>query len=409
MAPRDAESSSEDDNDGYTTTNVTLGYASHEPVGDDISHLGGHSTWIDDGHKPSGALAKCKVCNGYTSLLLQLNADLQQQFPNDDRRLHIFCCRKKTCSKKIGSVRAFREVRKPAVRQRQTESKNAVENAADVKSNVDIGSALFGSAANKASPNANPFSLFSSSSAAVNPFSTSSTSASLAAIPPQSPVNDSEPPIATFADKLKISTASSTSPSSTQPAEPWPVLSSLPPAFPHCYLDAEAEELEPEATAAEGSKAAAAVNQFDTDDSSAVGADKDTFESTLDKTFQKFSDRIAQNSEQVLRYEFKGQPLLYSGHDDVASRFVVPHGKAGAVRGIPRCQSCGAQRAFELQLVPGLIFELEKDETMDLDDGMEWGTILVGTCTNNCGDTGQISFREEWVGVQWEERTAKTT
>jgi pre-rRNA-processing protein TSR4 len=409
MAPRDAESSSEDENDGYTTTNVTLGYASHEPVGDDISHLGGHSTWIDDSHRPSGVLAKCKVCNGYTSLLLQLNADLQQQFPNDDRRLHILCCRKKSCSKKLGSVRAFREVRKPAVRQRQTESKIVVEHAADVKSDVDIGSALFGSTANKASPNANPFSLSSSSSVAVNPFSTSSTSASLAAIPPQNPVNASEPPTATFAEKLKISTPSPTSPSVNQPSEPWPELSSLPPAFPHYYLDAEAEELEPEATAAEGSKATSAVSQFDADDSGTSGADKDTFESTLDKTFQKFSDRIAQNSEQVLRYEFKGQPLLYSGHDDVASRFVVPHGKAGAVRGIPRCQSCGAQRVFELQLVPGLIFELEKDEAMDLDDGMEWGTILVGTCTNNCGDAGQISFREEWVGVQWEERTAKTT
>lgn len=35
------DSSSEDEGP-YTTTNVTLGYASRESTGDDISHLGGH-------------------------------------------------------------------------------------------------------------------------------------------------------------------------------------------------------------------------------------------------------------------------------------------------------------------------------------------------------------------------------
>jgi pre-rRNA-processing protein TSR4 len=44
---------------------------------------------------------------------------------------------------------------------------------------------------------------------------------------------------------------------------------------------------------------------------------------------------------------------------------------------------------------------------MDLEEGMEWGTVLVGTCVNNCGDPGKVSFREEWVGVQWEERVVR--
>jgi len=60
-----------------------------------------------------------------------------------------------------------------------------------------------------------------------------------------------------------------------------------------------------------------------------------------------------------------------------------------------------------MQLVPYLIYELEKDdeEAMKLDGsaGMEWGTILVGTCSKNCGEEGRVVFREEWVGVQWEE------
>lgn len=66
-----------------------------------------------------------------------------------------------------------------------------------------------------------------------------------------------------------------------------------------------------------------------------------------------------------------------------------------------------------MQLVPYLIFELEKnnEEAMKLDgqEGMEWGTIIVGCCSKNCGDEveGKVVFREEWVGVQWEENVDK--
>ena len=238
-----------------------------------------------------------------------------------------------------------------------------------------------------------------------NPFSSLPSLSSLAAKPPQSPANDTEPPTATFADKLKISEPGSETPTSTVAQEYWPDTSEFPPSFPRYFLDADAEELEPDPAPQDESDGPSKA-KYDVEDSSGNTLDKDTFESSLDRTFQKFSDRTAQNPEQVLRYEFKGQPLLYSGSDGVASRFVVPHGKKGAIRGIPRCENCGSQRVFELQLVPGLIYELEKDEAMDLDDGMEWGTVIIGTCANNCGEAGAISFQEEWVGVQWEERVA---
>ena len=41
MSNMDMDSSSEDDGD-FKTTNVTLGYASAEATGDDVSHIGGH-------------------------------------------------------------------------------------------------------------------------------------------------------------------------------------------------------------------------------------------------------------------------------------------------------------------------------------------------------------------------------
>lgn len=236
-----------------------------------------------------------------------------------------------------------------------------------------------------------------------NPFSTLPPTSSLAAVPPQQPI-DPQPLTETFAEKLRISNPP---PQAQEKAlDPWPPEESFPTPFSSYHLDADVEELEPEQSD-QPKLSGPSKTQYDLDDSATNVSGKDSFESSIDKIFQKFSDRIAQNPEQVLRYDFRGQPVLYSGTDDVSTRFIVPHGKVGATRGIPQCEYCSAQRVFELQLVPGLIYELEKDEAMDLDDGMEWGTIIVGTCANNCGEPGAITFREEWAGVQLEERILK--
>jgi pre-rRNA-processing protein TSR4 len=124
---------------------------------------------------------------------------------------------------------------------------------------------------------------------------------------------------------------------------------------------------------------------------------------------------------------------------------------------VPACPRCGGKRTFEMQLTPGLIAELktesisltgEKDkkrknkkkqtdeerrrelavllgrasakdmppiaagETQEDDrtpvereedqlrqeSGMEWGTVMVFGCEQDC-----VGFGEEWVGVEWEE------
>ena len=139
--------------------------------------------------------------------------------------------------------------------------------------------------------------------------------------------------------------------------------------------------------------------------------DKDVYESTIDKTFQKFADRLAQNPEQVLRYEFKGQPLLYSKHDSVGKllgsgsgneKVKVGNGYGGGR--IPSCTNCGGERVFEVQLTPHAIMELESEE-MGI-DGMEWGTIIVGVCVRDCQARGVqegVGYVEEWAGVQWED------
>ena len=122
----------------------------------------------------------------------------------------------------------------------------------------------------------------------------------------------------------------------------------------------------------------------------------------------------------MLRYEFGGSPLLYSRDDAVGKMLDSAHATTLQMSsgnrittarqqqggsGIPPCTSCGKARVFEMQLVPQAIAELEVDE-MGV-DGMEWGTIIVGACSADCGErgveVGEWEWVEEWVGVQWEE------
>jgi pre-rRNA-processing protein TSR4 len=144
--------------------------------------------------------------------------------------------------------------------------------------------------------------------------------------------------------------------------------------------------------------------------------DNQLLESTLDKTFQRFADRLAQNPEQVLRYEFSGQPLLYSTTDAVGTLLLPAAGHVGNVTivsnggsRLPRCTHCGADRVFELQLTPHAITVLEEEE-LGL-EGMDWGAIILGVCSKDCtsSDTmeGEGGYLEEWVGVQWEELEEK--
>ncbi|KAI9733228.1 MAG: hypothetical protein M1835_003445, partial [Candelina submexicana] len=281
-----------------------------------------------------------------------------------------------------------------------------------------IGDSLFGTTSNsKASNNsANPFSAPTSSSVDHNPFSKPHSSlppiSSLAAKPPQRPSTEDLP--ATFASKAKISASPpSASPVQSSVAqEPWPPQDAFPPAYPSYHLDADYETLD---ALPEPSIHTSTLNLDEGGVSSAEGGggkeDKDAFESTIDKTFQRFADRLAQNPLQVLRYELRGTPLLYSRSDAVGTR-LAPHsaegGKVTTTRGpsgMPRCTNCGAERFFELQLTPQAIAELEVDE-MGL-EGMEWGTIVVGVCGRDCQASGvvdgEVGYVEEWVGVQWEE------
>ncbi|MCJ1308703.1 hypothetical protein MMC25_002357 [Agyrium rufum] len=441
MPPQDSDSS-DDGLDSFTTTNVLLGYASKEPTDDTISQLGGQPVWLDSSSPPSASLAKCKICNDFMVLLLQLHGDLPEYFPDHERRLFIFACRRKTCWKKKGCVRAIRSVRvskPPTSAERKPESPTK-PNEADLSSSPfnGLGNSLFGGTSPTPSSSAklNPFSMSNSSDPAkpfassfvANPFAPKSTSSPPAKNSnPQIQINDEvkDDLPATFASKARIS---SPPPSTSTPAaskEPWPPTSALPKAYPKFHLDADYESLD--ATAPSSSSIPSlnginhqAMNIDDAGPSSSTKAeaedDKEAFESELNKTFQHFADRLAQNPEQVLRYEFRGLPLLYSKTDEVGKMSfanakvkttVSASGSSSGGKKMPRCENCTAERVFELQLTPHAIAELEEDDEDVGLDGMDWGTIILGVCGRDCAergfDGGVVGYVEEWVGVQWEE------
>lgn len=447
MADYDSDSSLSDaevgSNAEYIRTKVLLGYASDEAKGDKFSQLGGYPTWLDGKTPPSGALAKCKVCNDYLSLLLQLDGDLPNDFAGHERKLYIFGCRRKSCRRKQGSIRGIRGVRISKAQSSESIKASASKAAVSTSErtpppqNRNIGGSLFGVTTSNSggSSNINPFS--SGSAIGTNPFSKSSTAnaanpfASPSSLQPETSIPTINEPTSvttnlaqSFADKVKLTSDVQKPAAIPRPHEPWPDQSKFPPAYPKYFLDADYEELDNPKQPALPAGVRLDTDMTDETDASgsgsgAGGADsnKALFESSMDKAFQKFADRVEQNPEQVLRYEFNGTPLLYSADDVVGKTLALPTTHAASSskistsgRGMPHCENCGAKRTFELQLTPHAIAELEADD-MDNLDGMDWGTIILGVCSRDCQGPGvgdlEVGYVEEWVGVQWEELSGK--
>ncbi|KAI0968495.1 programmed cell death protein 2 [Xylaria arbuscula] len=428
MANYDSDSSAGEEED-YTETNVLLGYASKDADDDAISRLGGRPEWIDPETPPSAALAKCNVCKGLMVLLLQLNAELPDRFAGHERRLYIFACQKKTCRRRDGSIRALRSLRvapgsKVAAldsEKKKKEEKEKPKPKEESKPPSNLGETLFGAKTLGGASGANPFATSTPGGAPSNPFASSSNPFS-APQPAAEPAKDPQPEAdtatsedikalpKTFAETLSLNNSQTTAPQ--VPPEPWPPESSQPKPYPISYLsEAEYETLDPTPP-----PVPQATMKMDVDDSAGSGGgkeDKEVFESTMDAAFQRFADRLAQNPEQSIRYEFGGIPLLYSKIDAVGKALTpsqpnevgVTTASGGGVKGIPRCPNCGGTRTFEVQLCPHAITELEAEE-LSL-EGMDWGTIIVGVCERDCQargvDEGKVGYLEEWAGVQWEE------
>ncbi|NWU60992.1 PDCD2 protein, partial [Pterocles burchelli] len=106
-------------------------------------------------------------------------------------------------------------------------------------------------------------------------------------------------------------------------------------------------------------------------------------ETEEDKIFQTFKERIAAEPEQIIRYCRGGEgPIWVSGEN-------IPEEKD-----IPNCL-CGAKRIFEFQIMPQLLNHLQVDS---LGESIDWGTLVVYTCADNCGEGNE--YLEEFIWKQ---------
>ncbi|NXJ74932.1 PDCD2 protein, partial [Trogon melanurus] len=106
-------------------------------------------------------------------------------------------------------------------------------------------------------------------------------------------------------------------------------------------------------------------------------------ETEEDKIFQTFKEQIAAEPEQIIRYCRGGKgPVWVSGEN-------IPKEED-----IPNCL-CGAKRIFEFQIMPQLLNHLEVDS---LGESIDWGTLVVYTCADNCGESSE--YLEEFIWKQ---------
>jgi len=126
--------------------------------------------------------------------------------------------------------------------------------------------------------------------------------------------------------------------------------------------------------------------------SSSGGPGTDSYERSVpchgDEYFHKFLSVIGHNPGQILRYGrlCPGEPLLLRPLQEKVA--------------IMKCQYCGAELVFEYQLLPSLVSQMS---VLGVEGSpVEFGTVLVFTCSQSCWSSQDSSPRRETVILQQE-------
>lgn len=121
------------------------------------------------------------------------------------------------------------------------------------------------------------------------------------------------------------------------------------------------------------------------------GSGEEKYEKTSakhgDAVFFRFMKTVSVCPQQILRYWRHSEPLFISKPPSKMSRVVSA------------CRSCGEPRTFELQLMPALVSLLQRKDCRSVNK-LEFGTVLVYTCTNSCWTAGSCCPVEEFCFVQ---------
>lgn len=401
----------EDDSYSKKKSEVYLAYVD-APIkqGDDVviedTFVGSKPVWLHPESQPDAKLLECGSCHSHDNMRLLLQAfapvDEDQMGPiqdklsmnrlmkyvngNDDRVLYVFMCTK--CHRQAGSIKCIRGVKRNGTAASATQAKldsatagDAVPGAKDFKINpFDLSGAA-----------ANPFASTSGAGAA-NPFASATTPATKADAPSKTttPEEPSKKVLRKLHDEKKdLEYDSAHEFKGYQLYVEQETFQNKPDHLKlpkNLKIDKEALELTGE-------------DELEDLDRDPVKLDPRTEKLSQfldDEVFQKFQEVVGYNPLQVLRYDLGGKPLYYA-ETKVDLESVIP--KPGF--------NPSSKRVFEMQLMPKLILDLEKED-QTVSDGMEWGTILVFTDAENYTpkfDDNNVGYVEECVRVQWESRT----
>ncbi|KAF8938084.1 hypothetical protein BGZ47_008747 [Haplosporangium gracile] len=384
-----------------------------------VTKIGGVPLWLSEDLPAPSKYGICEACGKNMYLLLQAYVPLETS--PYDRVVYVWACNQRLCMRKKGSFRVVRALRLNAeyAQKLEKKAKPTTPVASAPLANpfgaapgaFDMGNALFGGAG--AGFN-NPFAPPSST---VNPFAPPPGFGAPA--PAAAPISFASITSSNIPAKEELS--SEDEEETVEESGPWP---EKPPTFSPHYLYIAEEVLEDSKAVSDDIAekyshllALEEANQDDGDDDEKGGPggagwsgeayEKASLPKGVDKAFKKFTERVQAWPDQCVRYHFPGSPLLFSFSDPTA-RTLLPanasqHSKQNApsAHRIPRCPACKGPRGFEFQLMPNLLSLLDvtskkylSEEEMKalkerkgaqvFDIGMEWGTILVYSCVDDC-------------------------
>ena len=105
--------------------------------------------------------------------------------------------------------------------------------------------------------------------------------------------------------------------------------------------------------------------------------DEDMPKNQHDEEFIKFQTTIDVDGTQVLRY---------TTSTDSKPLWMIAKGKI-ELSDVPKCALCGAERIFELQILPQIIYHLDvkRNHTSgNPEDEVDFGPLFIYTCKNSC-------------------------
>merc|ERR1712217_119616 len=94
-----------------------------------------------------------------------------------------------------------------------------------------------------------------------------------------------------------------------------------------------------------------------------------------------FQKRIGRSPTQVVRYCWGGEPIWIAAPPKDFPGSAARGSNGGSC--VPRCR-CGAERIFEMQVLPTLPSQICAASSLVSDLKIEWGTVAVYTCSADC-------------------------